>query len=330
MNRPLLIAAFGLVIAALAIGLNYQSMLTEEPQPASVASEKATPEPAAQPAIIRPDPPTFDVVRVNPQGDAVFAGRATPGSTVVILDGVHEIGRIVADSRGEWVFVPDKPLEPGRRRLKLEMIIGDADPVASDDQVVLVVPERNKNIAGQPGNGESLAFKISPDGTTTVLQKPGGNGGLKLTVDAVDYDEDGQLAISGKAEPDAMIQLYLDNRFIGHARTEADSGNGTGPWSVKPEVKVKPGLYTLRADHVDNAGKVLARVEFPFSRAENTTDLTDKDVIIVQPGNSLWRLARSTYGCGVQYTVIFEANKDQIKNPDLIYPGQVFKMPASQ
>ena len=51
--------------------------------------------------------------------------------------------------------------------------------------------------------------------------------------------------------------------------------------------------------------------------------------IIVQPGNSLWRLARRSYGSGFQYAVIFEANRDQIKDPDLIYPGQVFTMPVT-
>ena len=52
--------------------------------------------------------------------------------------------------------------------------------------------------------------------------------------------------------------------------------------------------------------------------------------IVVQPGNSLWRIARSSYGEGINYTIIFEANKDQISNPDLIYPGQIFKLPENQ
>ena len=49
--------------------------------------------------------------------------------------------------------------------------------------------------------------------------------------------------------------------------------------------------------------------------------------MFVQPGNSLWRLARRSYGEGLRYTDIYEANKDQIRNPDLIYPGQVFVLP---
>ena len=48
----------------------------------------------------------------------------------------------------------------------------------------------------------------------------------------------------------------------------------------------------------------------------------------VQPGNNLWTLARTHYGSGVRYTQIFTANRDQIRDPDLIYPGQIFNMPA--
>ena len=47
----------------------------------------------------------------------------------------------------------------------------------------------------------------------------------------------------------------------------------------------------------------------------------------VERGNSLWRIARRQYGKGVLYSVIFDANRDQIENPDLIYPGQVFFVP---
>ena len=47
----------------------------------------------------------------------------------------------------------------------------------------------------------------------------------------------------------------------------------------------------------------------------------------VQPGNSLWRIARRVYGDGPKYTEIYEANRSQIKDPDLIYPGQIFRLP---
>jgi nucleoid-associated protein YgaU len=52
-------------------------------------------------------------------------------------------------------------------------------------------------------------------------------------------------------------------------------------------------------------------------------------IVTVQPGFTLWRIARENYGDGVLYVRVFEANKDQIRNPDLIYPGQVFTVPPA-
>jgi nucleoid-associated protein YgaU len=52
--------------------------------------------------------------------------------------------------------------------------------------------------------------------------------------------------------------------------------------------------------------------------------------IVIQPGNNLWTLSRQIYGFGRQYTVIYEANKDQIRNPRLIYPGQIITAPVAQ
>ena len=51
--------------------------------------------------------------------------------------------------------------------------------------------------------------------------------------------------------------------------------------------------------------------------------------VIIQPGNNLWKLSRQIYGKGMMYTVIYEANKDQIRKPDLIYPGQIFLTPEA-
>ena len=128
--------------------------------------------------------------------------------------------------------------------------------------------------------------------------------------------------LSGHTLPDGDLLLYLDNGSLG--TTKAD---GSGRWTFVPEQKAQTGDHKLRVDLVDGAGKVQARVEVPFSQPDfSTVTLTD-DSVIVQPGNSLWRIARRTYGNGVQFTVIYEANKDHIRDPDLIYPGQIFNLP---
>ena len=48
----------------------------------------------------------------------------------------------------------------------------------------------------------------------------------------------------------------------------------------------------------------------------------------VQKGDSLWKIAKQFYGNGAQYSKIVSANADKIKNPNLIYPGQVFTIPS--
>ena len=284
-------------------------------------------------------PPSFDVVRINPKGDTVMAGRARPGSTVIIMDGDKIIGRVIADDRGEWVFVPEKPLEAGNRRLSLETRSEGQAAGRSESDVVLVVPEKGKDIAGRATTGETRALvrKVPRTGTgaSTVLQRPKATEeitGLQkrkaaaktsgLFIDSVDYDDAGHLAISGRVAPGARVHLYLDGRFIGRAESDGD-----GRWSSTPDSAVAPGLYTLRADSVDAAGRVLARVSIPFSRAQPLADMRPGTFVVVQPGNSLWRLARRTYGSGFSYTVIYDANKDQIGDPDLIFPGQVFALP---
>ena len=53
-------------------------------------------------------------------------------------------------------------------------------------------------------------------------------------------------------------------------------------------------------------------------------------LITVQPGHTLWAISDARYGAGELYVVIYRANRDQIRNPDLIYPGQVFTLPDNQ
>lgn len=331
MNRPLIIAAFGVLVVVLAIGLNYLSKQPKAPDesvsvepPVTAGSTPA--EPTATQSL---QPPTFDVVRVGPLGDAVMAGRAEPGSRVFIMEGDTSIGEVIADERGEWVFVPDKPLPPGTRRLGLEMRIEGRPPVQSDRLVEMILPERGKDIAGRPTTGVSQALvrKVPRRGfgPTHVMQMPSEVGDvLALSIDVIDYDDAGRLSIGGKAPPGSTIQLYLNNDLLGRAVAGPD-----GRWWITPERMVEPNVYTLRADQIDDEGKVVARVAIPFARSEPLAGLGEDTVVVVQPGNSLWWIARNTYGSGPAYTVIYEANRDQIKDPDLIYPGQVFALPVT-
>ena len=291
--------------------------------------------------------PTFDVVRVNPSGDAVIAGRASPGAMVTVRAGDVLVGKVKADDRGEWVLVPGKPLDSGSRELSLEARDPKSSQVRmSEDVVVIAVPERNSGeesiaiLSPRAGGGASSALQVpkaqakkattrpaAPAGKT-VVNVPSDQAAKRSTpapavsLDSVDYDDKGALILAGRADAGALVNVYVDNGSIGGAKADA-----SGKWQLTPHSAVLPGDHKLRVDQMDAAGKVMYRVELPFTRAEPAAIKLAEGQVIVQPGNSLWRIARRSYGEGTLYTVIYEANRTQIRDPDLIYPGQIFVVP---
>ena len=288
-------------------------------KPTAVGTQAATPKPA-------PVPPSFDVVRITRNCTAVVAGRAAPGAMVTVKADQKELGRITADSRGEWVLVPDLPLEQGTRQLNLVAAAAGEAPIASTEQVVVVVPECGPD--HKDSGEQAVAVLTKNQGFSRLLQVPGAQGDVSgakgLGLDTVDYDDHGNLSLSGHAKPRSLVQIYINNQPGGTALAD-ENGN----WHLELGHKVDPGIYTLRADQVEDTGKVVARVELPFSRAAPSEIAAAANApVVVQPGNSLWRIARQAYGEGTQYTVIYQANKDQIRDPDMIYPGQVFSLPA--
>jgi len=170
-SRPAYLALAGVVIAVIAIALNFlvdgEKPVDGEPvvagqsgsatSPSAPAAEKpdgvSTPT-AAPPGQSAEDgpankavpiQPSFDVVRVNPQGDVVIAGRAAPNAEVTIRQGDTVLGTVRADDRGEWVFVPKTPLSPGSRELSLSARGAGGTIIASKRNVVVVVPEKGKD-----------------------------------------------------------------------------------------------------------------------------------------------------------------------------------------
>lgn len=148
-------------------------------------------------------------------------------------------------------------------------------------------------------------------------------GNIALSVDVVDYDENGNLGLSGRANANSDILVYLDNGLLAVTPAGPD-----GVWRMMVERPVEPGLYSLRVDEMAG-GMIIARLEIPFERADLKEIESGTLLVVVQPGNSLWRLARRTLGEGTRYTVIYQANRDRIGDPDLIYPGQVFEVPRT-
>ncbi len=297
--------------------------------PASPVPRTGNPQAADTAAKPLPGAPAFDVVRVAPDGAAVLAGRAEPGATVTVQENGRTVGSAQADGRGSWVMTPEAKLVPGAGELTLSSQ-GAGGRTVADAPVIVVVPG-----PAAPG-APAMALLAPAAAPSRILQAPppampsaAGPGSTvpqhRLGLGTVDYDEKGSIRFSGSAPPDAAVRLYVDNAPAGDAKAGDD-----GHWAMSPPGEVQPGLHTLRLDQLSADGRVAARVELPFQREALALAQVASGQAVVQPGQNLWRLARRAYGSGIRYTVIFQANRDQIRDARLIYPGQVFAVPDSQ
>jgi len=302
------------------------------PPPPAPRVESAPPPPPAPRVEPAPSPPpapkveaapSFDIVRVTPAGEAVLAGRAEPGAHVRVVEGEKTIATVTADKRGEWVAVPAAPLAPGARELSLSTKTEETAKTApAKDTVVVVVPEpaeKTPPVVVAVSPGESATKLLQSPTPDPVDAPPAGNVG----VESLNYDEKGSVSVGGTARPGESVRVYVDDKPIGRAET-----NATGTWTVTPDTPVDAGRHTLRADQVDGGGKVASRVELPVEIAANPPPPGAR-AVVVQPGNCLWRIAVRTYGDGYKYIQIYRANRSQIRDPDLIYPGQVFELPKA-
>ena len=191
-----------------------------------------------------------------------------------------------------------------------------------------LIPNTVSNKAEQPTVllADSEGVKVVQSGKT------GPNVMTDVMFDTINYSKDGDVAVTGRGTPESIVHFYLDNSPV--ASTAVDQ---TGYWSADLS-DVEAGVYTLRLDQLDKSGKVSSRIESPFKR-EDRSVLVDQmqdivspariNVITVQPGNTLWAISRERYGRGILYVQVFDANKDKIRDPDLIYPGQIFDLPDS-
>lgn len=314
------------------------AIATPEPVPAPVAKIENVAPPT------NPEAPSFDTVRIEPDGEAVIAGSAQPNAEVTVKRDDVVIGTATANKEGAFVLIPDQPLASGTGALSLETKINDKVVVSEDTIAVVIAPKAET---------QAVVALIKPDQPTKLMQAPkvADLGPAKtVQLDAVDYDAEGAIVFSGRGGAESTVRFYVDNGLVGE--TKADQ---SGKWSFAAASPIAPGQHILRADELASNGKVQSRVELPFFREEiakvviapaapvavspavepqkiGTVLASDAAVpsrIIIQPGHNLWKLSRQIYGKGKRFTVIYAANKDQIRDPAMIFPGQVFLTPTT-
>jgi len=287
--------------------------------------------------------PVIDVVRVDETGSTVVAGKAAPNAKVTItLDG-KIVGTAKADAKGAFVALLDIPPSDKPRELGLEVVDAAGVRVASNDKVLVmpfkpeakvapklvvaksdgiavVEPTQAPTATSAPTQPTPSAATVAKNDVTTVAKA------APLSIDTIVYDDLGDVVISGYGNTENSVRVYLDNKS-----TNVQKVPDTGKWQITLS-DVPDGIYDLRVDSVNKTGAVTERVQSPFKReapevVAAASGKTPASRVTIQPGYTLWALAKNRYGDGVRYVQIFEANRDRIKDPNLIYPGQVFDLP---
>lgn len=321
--------------------------------------------PAAPPAavIARADPQTPDVDAPLPVQDAepLIASPSVPSPEVSVSEDPAPVPTVSAPAtvaeapadESEPVKAPEaiaeavEPVEPVEKIPEIAEPAAKPEPVQTTQATPPVAaspsatapegaaPEETETVAAQTETA-SLAPAETATPVTILKSTPEGVEVLGTTppealdnieLDTISYSETGDVQLAGRAQTDAdAVRVYVNNRPIADLDVDAN-----GDWSgALPEIDT--GVYTLRVDELDEEGAVTSRVETPFRR-EDPAVLAQTDTsasatqVTVQAGASLWAIARDRYGEGLLYVEVFEANRDRIRDPDLIFPGQVFELP---
>ncbi len=285
------------------------ALATAEAQAAAVADQLASP-PAAHGA--EESLPAFDVARVEPTGEAVIAGRAMPGATVELLRNGERLDQAVADGSGLFVMVPSR-LPGGSYELTLSARSPDGKLSTSKRGVMVA-------LADDPGHGTVLP-NVAQDQSDNKQSYHGSPSSDRASKEVFAKSGTSQLADAAPSNvPDAATTQALP-RNGGASSSEARPSSQPAATPIPKQAAA--GSETPQA----LAAATSAEGASSSPALDSKTGIAKTSTKIVSHGDSLWRISRLAYGEGTRYVLVYKANRERIRNPNLIYPGQVFVLP---
>ena len=248
---------------------------------------------AANPAV------TIDTISYSSNGDVILGGRGQAGNFVRIYLDNQSIATSKISANGYW-SLELSDIEPGIYTLRVDELNATGDVVSRAE-----TPFKREA-------AEELAELMAPE---TEPEEP--------SVEVPSQN----VAEAQSAQADAPSADAPETA----AETIADTGSDTAPDTsvTQVEVTVQAEVAELNPqDEQSSDGETVATEAQPADTASvlRTPSQTFR-VRTVQPGSTLWAIAKESYGAGIEYFKVFEANKERIRDPDLIYPGQVFEIP---
>lgn len=274
----------------------------ESPSPASGQPKPQSEAKPAESAPLKPTAvPSFDVVRIEPSGEGVIAGRAEPGWSVRVESGSTIVAETRADDQeGAWSIVLDKPLPSGDYSLSLRAIspdgtraltaqqsvpgaVGKASGAAVAQNEPSKTLEPQKEEAARVPSGEQRSATEAPakseqqSGATALDSqpqpvvpnenaKPAERPKPPVRIKNVEYQDTGpdtgKMSISGVGDPNVSVFFFFDEDPLGRVTIGSD-----GTWAFEIEKKLGAGEHTIRADTFDEkTGMVAGRASVNIGR----------------------------------------------------------------
>ena len=255
--------------------------------------------------------PEFDIVRIEKEGNVVIAGRWMPHKNISIMVN----GRVIATERtnfdGEFAYSTQTAWDAGNYTI---VLVGNDPEIKSNESVFVYISE--------DGPQNSVSLLMTKDGST-LLQMPSSLQDNDLTVSKIDYLDSGRIVVTGDGLPRLRVSLSLNDEYVGFARVSDYKHFGLGA----DVGELTPGQeYSLTVRMHDGDGRTVGYVFHKFTMPEMTGD--DDTYYTVRRGDCLWIIARNFMRRGILFSIIAERNG--IKNPDLIYPQQLLQVPVNQ
>ena len=277
--------------------------------------------------------PKVDILKVSPDGSYIIAGKGKPNSTISILEKGNKIESVDADESGSWVIVSKDNLESGDNLLIINQDNIDGSSTQSKEIYVTKIDKKNETkplvIEIENDDGGKLSIIQSPSikklesnvENNLTLSKKQINKKNVFKIQSVSFSQDGSLSIQGIANYGSNIEILVNKNLSSIFLKNKPE------WIFNSSYKLDYGMYKLVANLKSQNNTILDSITLPFMRSEMPSGELPDNYVLIKPGDMLWTISFKIYGNPLKYIEIYEENRDQITNPDLIFPGQVFSIP---
>lgn len=319
-------------------GASADTAQTPAAETAKAAAETTGEEVAANSSEVAK--PAAEVAAASP------AAQETPSQTAEEQTAAASEDTTPAQEAGEAQVVAQSSNAPNGETSAVVENSNDATPDVTTGETQTATAQRDSQGTTEPQSADASKAEKAPAETGVAAStgpEPSSEAAPTVTVEAVESEKD-KVFVAGTGEPGSSVRVYVGDEYQGETQV-----NSSGKWLVQGSKNIAEGDVEVRADLIAGDGSsVDARAAVTFEKEEDKQIVLTKvvatgsgdtgdgqgaevkkslPVVIIRKGDNLWRISRRLYGDGVRYTTIYKANTDQIRNPDLIYPGQVFLTP---